>query len=145
VILLTVAEMPGALERAVRPIVVTGVPAPGGFVRARGRTAVETRDLAIKRVAAERLELLSDAARALQEAGIEVESRVEFGEPGEKIIAIAKQEDVDVIAMATHGRSGVAKALFGSVAGKVLRSGAKPMILIRPKDLKRRRTLKGSD
>lgn len=54
------------------------------------------------------------------------------GDAAEEILARARELDVDLIAMATHGRTGLMRALFGSVTQAVLRRSDRPLILIRP-------------
>ena len=54
------------------------------------------------------------------------------GEPAREILAQARELDVDLIAMATHGRTGLLRVLFGSVTQDVLRRSDRPLILIRP-------------
>lgn len=64
--------------------------------------------------------------------GIEVEAIHKVGIPFVEIIRIAKQKKVDLIVMTTHGRSGLSHAIFGSVAEKVVRKSACPVLSIRP-------------
>ena len=47
------------------------------------------------------------------------------------IINIASQEDVDLIALASHGRSGLARVYYGSVAAGILQRVDRPLLLIR--------------
>jgi len=63
--------------------------------------------------------------------GIAIELVVREGPVAEAIIATADEERIDVIAMATHGRSGLQRVVYGSVAEQVLRSSAKPVLLVR--------------
>lgn len=68
-------------------------------------------------------------------AGLEVVSVVRFGEDEDAaavIIAYAETHHVDLIAMATHGRSGLSELLHGSVAEAVIRSGVAPVLVRRP-------------
>jgi nucleotide-binding universal stress UspA family protein len=66
-------------------------------------------------------------------AGLEVEAITrESGHPADDIVAIAKRLGVDLIAIATHGRTGVAHVLLGSVAEAVVRSAGLPVLLVRP-------------
>jgi nucleotide-binding universal stress UspA family protein len=74
-------------------------------------------------------------ARQLQEQGIETRVEVAFGHPAEEIVRYAEQEKVDLIAMCTHGRSGISRWILGSVADKVLRGTHLPILLIRPPEL----------
>ena len=65
-------------------------------------------------------------------ASIPVEHVVELGKPAEIIVELAKAEPACLIAMATHGLSGIQRWLLGSVANKVVHGAANPMLLIRP-------------
>jgi|HigsolmetaAR202D_1030399.scaffolds.fasta_scaffold00768_5 Universal stress protein UspA and related nucleotide-binding proteins len=75
---------------------------------------------------------LNESIKQMQEAGYEVRAAVEFGVPADCIIAFAEREDVDMIAMATHGRSGLSHLVMGSVAERVLRGVSVPVLMIRP-------------
>jgi nucleotide-binding universal stress UspA family protein len=63
--------------------------------------------------------------------GVPIELAVREGPVAEAIVRAADEEQIDVIAMATHGRSGVQRVVYGSVAEAVLRSAAKPVLLVR--------------
>jgi nucleotide-binding universal stress UspA family protein len=63
--------------------------------------------------------------------GVTIETLVREGPVAEAIVRAADQEQIDVIAMATHGRSGLQRAVYGSVAEQVLRSSARPVLLVR--------------
>ena len=64
--------------------------------------------------------------------GITAETSHKVGTPFLEIIKAAKQKEVDLIVMATHGRSGLSHILFGSVAEKVVRKSTCPVLSIRP-------------
>lgn len=66
-------------------------------------------------------------------AGVEVTWAVERGRAGDVIIEKGKVDKGTLIAMATHGRSGLNRFLLGSVAEKVLRGTANPLLLVRAK------------
>lgn len=57
--------------------------------------------------------------------------RVRIGEPAAEIVAAAEEIGADLIAMTTHGRSGLGRLLFGSVAEAVLRGSPIPVFLMR--------------
>lgn len=63
-----------------------------------------------------------------------VQYRVEKGKAAEVIVESAATEKTTLIAMATHGRSGLNRWLVGSVAEKVLRATANPLLLVRAKE-----------
>ena len=55
------------------------------------------------------------------------------GTPFVEIIRYAKEHDIDLIVLGTHGRSGIAHMLIGSVAEKVVRKAPCPVLTVRPK------------
>jgi nucleotide-binding universal stress UspA family protein len=61
---------------------------------------------------------------------------VRFGETVEEILAAARESDAEVIMMATHGHSALAQVVFGSVASRVVGSGVRPVLLVRPRELR---------
>lgn len=60
---------------------------------------------------------------------------VAFGDPAEEILTYTRDKGIDVIALPTHGRKGLERALFGSVAEKVVKSAPVPVLTIRPEKL----------
>jgi nucleotide-binding universal stress UspA family protein len=52
-------------------------------------------------------------------------------DPYDEILRYAENEDIDLIVMGTHGRSGVARLLMGSVAEKVVRTARCPVLTVR--------------
>jgi nucleotide-binding universal stress UspA family protein len=76
-------------------------------------------------------EYLAPIAAALRAKGIDVSWQVRLGRPAEEILAAARESSVDLIAMATHGRTGLGRLLFGSVAEAVLRHAPVPVFMIR--------------
>ena len=67
----------------------------------------------------------------LKQKGVTVESRVIFGEAATEIINLADEIHADVVAMSTHGRSGIGRWILGSVAERVLYEGNTPLLLVR--------------
>ena len=97
---------------------------------------VETKAQAIERREREMKEYLEERALPLRERGIEVQVAVDVGDgAGDRIIEYARSHPVDLIAMATHGHTGLRTLIFGSVTAKVLASGVRPLLLVRPHDL----------
>jgi nucleotide-binding universal stress UspA family protein len=76
-------------------------------------------------------EYLAPIAAALRAKGIDVSWQVRRGRPAEEIVSGARDAHVDLIAMATHGRTGLGRLLFGSVAEDVLRHAPVPVFMIR--------------
>jgi nucleotide-binding universal stress UspA family protein len=82
------------------------------------------------------LKALSD--RLLAEHQLKTECVTLFGAPGETIVEYSANNEVGLIAIATHGRTGPGRAIFGSVADFVLRHSRLPILLIRPSLVKNR-------
>jgi nucleotide-binding universal stress UspA family protein len=67
----------------------------------------------------------------LNERGVTTSIEVETGPPADLIIDYAKLKAIDLIAMSTHGRSGIGRWVFGSVTDKVLHSGDTAVLVVR--------------
>jgi nucleotide-binding universal stress UspA family protein len=78
-------------------------------------------------------EYLARIKAELSKEGLNVEAKVLTGRPAETITEFAQRNKVDLITLATHGRSGISRWVFGSVADKLVRSSSAPVLLIRPK------------
>jgi nucleotide-binding universal stress UspA family protein len=70
-------------------------------------------------------------------SGPDAEATVRQGKPAVEIGEVARQHDAAAVVMTTHGRTGLVRALLGSVAGQVLYLGTSPVILVRPPELRR--------
>ena len=75
-------------------------------------------------------EYLNKAGDTLRSKGAAVTAKVEVGDASEEIVKTAEDINADLIVMSTHGRSGISRWAFGSVAEKVLHRGGKVPILI---------------
>ena len=74
------------------------------------------------------------AERLLQkDRKLKVKTVVRLGQPAESIAELASHYQVDLIAICTHGRTGFNHFLFGSVAERVIRTAACPVLVIRAK------------
>ncbi len=80
---------------------------------------------------------VAQAEAMFRDKGIRVRSEVLLGQPAEEIIDYAAQQDVDLIVMCSHGRSGIGRWVFGSVTEKVLRGATSPVLMIRPEELRK--------
>ncbi len=76
-------------------------------------------------------EYLRKVAEKLGPEGGPVRAEVAAGRIEDRIVSCADSENVDLILMATHGRTGVKRWVMGSVAEKVLRSSTVPVLMIR--------------
>src|SRR5687767_2106149 len=86
--------------------------------------------LAVVREAEAYLQGVAERARA---AGVaQVETSVWYGPASDAIVAAARVRGIDLIVMSSHGRSGLGRLIFGSVAETVLRGTTTPILLIRP-------------
>lgn len=76
---------------------------------------------------------LDRVAEDLTAQGIKVSVAVQAGGVANAIIEYADANEIDLIAMSTHGRTGLARWALGSVADRVLRAGVNPLLLVRPR------------
>ena len=74
---------------------------------------------------------LEKVTASLKEKGIKVDSQVRIGDAADEIIKMSDEIDADMVAMATHGRSGAGRWALGSVAEKVIQGGDTPVLLVR--------------
>jgi nucleotide-binding universal stress UspA family protein len=76
-------------------------------------------------------EAVEDIRERADETGVDVESVVEDGTPHQAILNYADSEDIDLIVMGTHGRSGLDRYLLGSVTERIVRSSDVPVLTVR--------------
>lgn len=74
---------------------------------------------------------LADVERGLAARGVSVRSAVRYGRAVEEILDHAESQRADLIAMSTHGRSGIRRIMLGSVAEAVVRAAPVPVLLLR--------------
>ena len=72
-------------------------------------------------------------ADKIAESGVRVDYEIQVGDPGQAIIDYTAANGIGLIAIATHGRGGLGRAFFGSVADYVLRHSSLPVLLVRSK------------
>ena len=84
-----------------------------------------------ERMKAEAEAYLRAVAATLSLDGLRVDTVVRTGEAPQEIIAGAQEVHADLIAMTTHGRTGLRRLLFGSVAEAVLRAAPVPVFIVR--------------
>jgi nucleotide-binding universal stress UspA family protein len=77
------------------------------------------------------LEYLTGVRNRIADDNLTIHLAAVAGTPAETIIDYASKHPVDLIVMATHGRSGLQRWVYGSVADKVLRGADVPVLLVR--------------
>lgn len=75
---------------------------------------------------------LDKQAALLKEKGVDAQTEVFFGNVLESLTEFAEKNKVDLIIIATHGRSGISRWVWGSVADRILRSAKVPVMMVRP-------------
>ena len=81
---------------------------------------------------------LNRLVRRLKYDGVNIEAEVIVGKAAESLINYAEKNGVDLIAIATHGRSGVSRWVWGSVVDRILHSACIPVLVVRPPECKPR-------
>ncbi|HSB40916.1 MAG TPA: universal stress protein [Methylomirabilota bacterium] len=96
-----------------------------------GTDVIDAQILAVR----EAEDYLAGVKEKLEKTGVgRVETHVWYGPAGPAIVEAAQMQKADVIVMSSHGRSGLGRIIFGSVAEAVLRGTRVPIFLIRPSD-----------
>jgi nucleotide-binding universal stress UspA family protein len=104
------------------------VPTEGGVVPAEIDYTEQQKEENKKRA----LDYLNEVGEAFRSKGVTVTAKVVTGDHSEEIVKAAEEVDANLIAMSTHGRSGLSRWAFGSVTDKVLRREGKiPIIMVR--------------
>jgi len=98
-----------------------------------GEYAINVEDLesreANRKTSAE--EYLKQIMKRMEPGETRLEKEVLIGRPADRLADYADQNDVDLILMATHGRSGVSRWVRGSVADRILRAASVPVLMVR--------------
>lgn len=89
-------------------------------------------DEIIQSMTREATQYLDGVADDLTGRGLDVRKIVLDGYPGEELIAYERQGHFQLVVMATAGRSGVSRIVFGSVAERMLKMGRTPVMMVRP-------------
>lgn len=72
-----------------------------------------------------------DVEVAGAQAGLTVETDIREGNPHETILSYVEEQDIDIVVMGTHGRTGIGRVLMGSVAERVGRRSPVPVLTVR--------------
>ncbi|GAA0243212.1 universal stress protein [Haladaptatus pallidirubidus] len=75
--------------------------------------------------------LINEVTEEANKSGVSTTTEiVEYGRPHEEIQSYAAEQDIDLIVIGTHGRSGLNRQLLGSVAEKVIRTAEVPILAV---------------
>jgi nucleotide-binding universal stress UspA family protein len=77
-------------------------------------------------------EYLNNVKRKLEDTGFKVKTEITIGNPTEMILNYAISKSINLIILATHGRSGITRLEYGNVADKILHRSRIPIFLVRP-------------
>lgn len=94
--------------------------------------AVQAALEADKRNVARAKRYLSDKVRTIRSRHIKSSYQVLIGDPADSIMEFSEKENIDLVVMTTHGRSGLKRAVMGSIADAVIRESGKPVLVVRP-------------
>jgi len=106
-------------------------PAYHTYAGGEGAVAVSYTKEEMEPLKANAKEYLEKIGNLLEEKGITTMSEVRVGKAADEIVKLADEIHADIVAMSTHGRSGISRWAFGSVADKVLRGANTPVLLVR--------------
>ncbi len=119
--------------RVIKPALRTSYLPDGSSVQSLSHSILGEVQLLQKHLHDEAAAYLEGVAGRLRERGVRVQARVIVDEqPAVGILLEAQIRQAGLIAMETHGRSGLARLFLGSVADKVVRGGMLPVLLHRP-------------
>jgi nucleotide-binding universal stress UspA family protein len=109
---------------------------PSSLAAASAQGAENVIEEELRRLAFEAHQYLDGVAAQLREKGLPVEVVVIEGSPGDAIVEYAKENNAELIVVATHGRNNLGRLVFGSVADHVMRHTPIPVLSMNPKDVK---------
>ena len=77
------------------------------------------------------LDYLEKTGESLKKRGITIKTMVTTGNAAEEILKAAGEINADLIAMSTHGRSGLRRLAYGSITDKILHGASIPVLMVR--------------
>lgn len=101
------------------------------YVQGPGGTVAPYSDIVLEREREAATQYLGRISARLGRPGLRLITEVLNGPVAEAIIDYAREQTIDLIVMSTHGRSGLSRWVYGSVADKVLRGAHCPTLIIR--------------
>lgn len=88
--------------------------------------------IVVERLVADATDYVEKTTERMRAGGLHVVMHLREGIPTEEILAVAREAGIDLTVVATHGRSGLNRLVFGSVAERILRQGTTPILMVRP-------------
>jgi nucleotide-binding universal stress UspA family protein/CheY-like chemotaxis protein len=131
------AALPVAVELlgSAGELVLASVAAPPDHIErddhGRPRAYLDQQEEALKREAVDYLRAI-DRQLKQRQPGLRTSFEVRIGEAAAGIVMAETDRGLDLVVISTHGRTGLGRALLGSVAGQVLRTGRAPVVLVGP-------------
>ncbi|MBI4340387.1 MAG: universal stress protein [Chloroflexi bacterium] len=122
-----------AVARALtlKVILVRVTPSPADYYRYMEYPVGRYQDFS-KEVDLAAVQYLEETAQKIKDQGAsQVERRLMHGQPAAAVVDMAKETPEAIVAMSTHGRSGVGRWVLGSVADRVVRHSGSPVLLVR--------------
>jgi len=121
------------LAEKLRPeIILLQVVAPSQHVHTvGGLDYVHFTEEQLKLMRADAKQYLEKASKKLTGIGSIIRLEVKVGDAAQEIIKLADETDTNLIAIATHGHSGIRQWIFGSVTHKILHASNRPILLVR--------------
>ncbi len=92
----------------------------------------EYRDILMAEIQRQALEYLQKVKTELEKSGAKVSAQAILGKTTEIILQVAQKDNVNLVAMTTHGRTGISRWVYGSVATRIVEESLQPILLIRP-------------
>ena len=111
--------------RVVEPFSLTPVRGETGWLTEEEIKQLDTKSQAVAESYIEKLVSRLDYGK------VTIQKEVLVGRAAEQLAEYARKNDIDLIVVATHGRSGVSRWVWGSVADKLLRSVHAPVLMVR--------------
>jgi nucleotide-binding universal stress UspA family protein len=103
-----------------------------GLAMTRGMSIEQGRTTTVGTMRPFVVEYMKNVQDSLKTIGVETSSIISDGAPADRILDFARENPVDLIAMSTHGWTGIGRWFFGSITEKVIHTGDKPVLVVRP-------------
>jgi nucleotide-binding universal stress UspA family protein len=127
------------VKRAI-PVTATAVMPPGTASPEATEIAIRAALEEQERTTVRARRYLSGKVRGINHHNIKSSYQVLVGKPAESIMEFANEKNMDLVVMTTHGKSGIKRAIMGSVADTVIRESGKPVLVINPRSGGKKRT-----